>query len=294
MNHSYSFFTLFTLFLLLYFGTVQAGSLFAAKQAFQQGYYEKAFLQWQAVVDTTPNPAHRLEALLGIARIHRRLGVYNQADSILQTALPVAQQAGNITYHALLLNEFSKLYLSKGEKSYPAALESGKQAVNIARKANDLLVLIEVLNHWGNLLTVEYDYDGAMKSFSEALTHVDNYKNQLSIRSQLAKKPDKVNQEIETLRSKVLINQAQTIFLKEAELTQFPFGKPTFIASITALQSALQSIEHEWTDSYKQVFGLIALSQLAQKIQAQLPKPATQLTQIAYKTLPVLVALFHF
>jgi len=279
MNYSFSLVTLFTFLLLLHFSTVQADSLVEAKQAFQQGHYEKAVTQWQAVLDTTTNSAHRLEAFLGIAQIHRHLGVYNQAKNLLQTALAVAKQSGHAHYHALLLNEFSKLSLSQGQKHYTVAFSIGKQALSRARQANDLVVLIEVLNHWGNLLTIEYDYNGALETFSEALTHVDSYG------SQVTKKSTFVKQEIETLRGKILINKAQTTFLQEAELAQFQSGKLAFKASIATLQAAFQSTKNVWIDSYKQGFGLITLSQLAQKIQAQLPEASTLLTQITYQTL---------
>jgi len=285
MNHSYSFYTLFAFLLLLHFGTAQAADfLDEAKHAFQQGHYDKAFSQWQAALDTTENPNHRLEALLGIARIHRRLGVYNQAQSLLQTALSVAEQSGNTHYHALLLNELSKLSLS--QRNNPAAIEAGKRAVSLAHSLNNPLVLIEVLNHWGNLLTAEYDYDGALETFSEALTHADNYQKQLSIWSHQANKSEESKSQIETLRGKILINQAKTTFLNDTELAQFQFGQSAFKTTMTVLQSALHSsTQQDWTDSYKQVFGLITVSQLAQKIQTQLTEPSMPLTQITYQAL---------
>lgn len=293
MKHSYLLYNLVA-FLLFNLSTVQADSVYEAKQAFWQGQYNKAVSQWQTMLNTTPNSNHRLEALLGIARIHRRLGIYKKADSLLQTALSVAEQFDNTRYHALVLNEISKLSLSEGKKGYPAAIQAGKQAVNVARRAkNNPLVLIEVLNHWANLLTVQYNYDEALKTYSEALTRLDNYQKRLSIRSQSANEPKEVQKEIDTLRGKILINQAQAVFLKETEMAQFQFGQPAFKASLTALQSALQNSQHDWIDSYKQVFGLITLSQLAEKIQTQLTKPSTSLTLNRYQALSKARKLAH-
>jgi tetratricopeptide (TPR) repeat protein len=242
MKHSYPLSSI-VLLLVIQFGTVQADSLYQAKQAFWQGNYQQAVLEWQTLLNTTSTPNHRLEALLGMARIHRRLGIYQKAQNLLQTALSVAERSGNAGYQALVFNEVSKLSLSEGKESYPAAIETGKQAVSLARQTNNPLVLIEVLNHWGNLLTVQNDYDGALDTFSDALTHVEQYQQQLPNQSKQDQK------EIDTLRGKILINQAKTVFFKEAEWAQF---QPTdFKNSQTTLQSALQSTELKWTNTYQ-------------------------------------------
>lgn len=265
-------------FLVNYSYAVSANSLVKAKHAFQQGNYKTAHQLWQKVVDSTgKNPFHRLEALLGIARLERRLGTYQAADDALQRALSIAKQLDNTIYHALLFNELSKLHLSQGEKNYPAAVRSGQRALNIARSVNDSWVLAMVLNHWGNLLAIENDYEKALDIFNQALRHLDSHQKSVVDSTGL--------KEIETLKGKIWLNRAQIIFLQEMELAQVGFEKPPFTASLTALQSVFLMMQTDWGDTYKQVFGLITLSQLAKQIQAQLPNSTAQLSVLISQSL---------
>ncbi len=132
--------------------------------------------------------------------------------------------------------------------------------LNIARQANNPSLLAEVLNHQGNLLTAEYDYEAALEAYTEARTHVT---------------------QDDALYSKILINQAQTIFLVDVENA---YQKHAFKASIAALKQALPAAQ-SGPPRYTQVFGLIALGQLAQQIRAKLPEQSAQLLAIAYQAL---------
>jgi len=107
---------LFILLVWLYSHAVTAEPLIEAQHAFQSGHYGQAISHWQTVLATTQNTNHRLEAWFGIARSYRWLGGYGHALENLETALAIAQQ--NPVYHALLLNELSKLRLSQGSRSH--------------------------------------------------------------------------------------------------------------------------------------------------------------------------------
>ena len=250
------------LLLLSAFSAVQAQPLKEAQHTFQRGDYEQAIRQWQSVL--TRNPTHRFQAWLGIAQANRYMGAYNQALDTLNTAIPIAQHTKNVRYHALLLNELSKVRLSQGEKWLEEALQQGETALELARESKRPEVLAEVLNHWGNLLTADDDYEEAIEAYSEAV--------------QLSK------EDIKTLYSKILINQAKIFFLLEAEkASRRKKKKPRFQASIAALEKALQAIQTSQSDSYNQVLGLITISQIIQQIQTRLTAPS--LTLIAYQAL---------
>jgi CHAT domain-containing protein len=256
------------LLLLCLFSTVQAEPLKEAQEAFQRGDYEQAIIQWQNVL--THNQSARFQAWLAIAQAHRYMGAYYQALDILNTAIPIAQQTKNRPYHALFRNELSKLRLSQGEKWFEQALEEGESAIKLARQSNRPEVLAEVLNNWGNILTADDDYEEAIEAYNEAL--------QLSLNSQQLSKED-----IQTLYSKILINQAKIFFLLDAEKASRRKKKPSFQASINALEKALQAIQSIESDSYNQVLGLITINQILQKMQ----KPLTDksLTLMAYQAL---------
>jgi len=280
-------YTLFFL-LLLYLSSVPAQTLLEAKQAFQRGHYKQALTQWQEVLDKTPHVAERLEALLGLVHVYQDLGHYHHSYNQLKMALAIVEKSGHARFHARLLNEFSKYYLSQGKTGFDAARQFGQEALDIARKLNNPFVLAEVLNNWGNLFIIEYDYEGALKHFDEALALLGNENsissetNDLKIRDALEKN---TLAKVETWSGKLLINRAKAIFLQETELAKFMANKPTFRASITAMNLAWLATNKKWVEAYQQVFGLISLSQLAQKIQQQLAESSTQLTNMTTQTL---------
>jgi len=253
---------------------VTAQPLIEAQHAFQSGHYDQAVSQWQTVLATTQNTNHRLEAWFGIARSYRWLGDYKHTLKTLKTALPVAQQ--NPTYHALLLNELSKLRLAQGEKWYEQASKIGEQAVKIAKDVNNPLLLAEVLKHQGNLLTTDYNYEEALEVYRKALGYVDSSE-------QFSPTPPFSKEETETLYGKILISQAQaTFFVEENDLPDDK--KLAFKGTIAKLEQAIAAVKN-WPANYAQAQALFNLTQLVQKIQAQLPQPSAQLTDIAYQAL---------
>jgi len=268
------------------YAAVQAQPFTTATQAFQQGHYEQAIREWQAALASPQSPQHRLEATLGMARAYRHLGAYNKTLNLLNSALSLAPEMDDTIYHVQVLNELSKLHLSQGEKGRREAIEPAKKAVSLARKANNPQILFEVLNHWGNLLTAEYDYEGALEAYREALTLLDSG-DKISRYSSLsqARRESSSTAENEILHGKILINQAQTLLLLDAENAPSQQNKKAaFKASIAALERAKQATQN-WPEGKNQAFGLIKIGVLAQKIQARLSQPDAQLSRIAYQTL---------
>jgi len=254
---------------------LQAQSLLVAKQTFQNGYFEQAIEQWQTILATTQKINERLEALLGIASTYRRLGAYDNALKTINIALPIALQHEPIDY-ALLHNELSKLRLSQGENWRKEALRQLKTAFKLARQINNPILLAEVLNHQGNFLSTVDDYEGAKEAYEKALLYIKSSTKSASHFS---------NEDIEALYSKVLINQAFMVFSLETEMAyQHDDKAQAFKASIAALEQALPVTQNR-QETYSQVFGLIAISQLSRKIQSQLSTPAEKLTSLAYQAL---------
>ncbi|HEC84931.1 MAG TPA: CHAT domain-containing protein [Thioploca sp.] len=246
----------------------QAQPLLKAKQAFQHGYYEQAIEQWQSVLATTQDTSHRLEAYQGIAAAYRHRGLYDKALPLLNTALPVARQ--DVTHHASVLNELTQLHLSQGKQQLEKARQTAEKALAIARDANNPPLLAKVLRQWGNLLSAEEDYEGALAAFTEALALVT---------------PLRSREEMGELYGKILINQAQTTFVSDINNAyQYSNNKEAFRASVVATEQALQAAQN-WPDAYGETFALIALSQLAQEIKTQYDKPPAQLTRLAYQAL---------
>ncbi len=134
------------------------------------------------------------------------------------------------------------------------------------------MVLAEVLNHQANLLTTDFDYEEAQKSYTEAL-------------QVLAKSSSQATDEIKTLRGKILINQAKTLYYLDVDGEyEYADASQAYKASTEALQAALQTTQN-WADVYNQVLGLINIGQVAQKIQKKFTQPSAQLTTIAYQAL---------
>jgi len=241
------------------FNTLQAEPFSDAKQAFQSGHYEQAIKHWESAALRDIN--ERVEAWIGIAAAYRYLGLYDQGLRTLNMALPQVRQ--NPAHHALVLNELSQLHQSARE--IEQAIDTAEQAKKLARQSNDSFILAQVLRQWGNVVSAEDDYEEALESYSEAL-------GLLTSSSLISKKPVS-KQAVQELQGKLLINQAQTRFLLELDSAyQYPDKLKAFNASITALDKAL-SATGNWPDAYSETFGLIALAQLAQEIQAEFDKP---------------------
>jgi CHAT domain-containing protein len=272
---------LLILLLLIPLSAVQAQ--FEAKRAFQQGHYEQAILQWQAALASSQKTSHRLASMFGIARAYQWIGAYDKALATLNTALPIAAQTGNTIYHALLLNELSKLRLSQAQKWEKHAIQSAEKALSLARQTNNPLILAEILKHRGHLLTTDYDYEGALAAYREALIYtqkISPFSKGETLDSPFSK------EEIEALHGKILISLAQTTFLLEKDNAyQYDDKQQAFKSSIAAVKRALAASQNETAISYSQTFALINLSQLAQNIQAQLTQPEAQLTRLAYQAL---------
>jgi CHAT domain-containing protein len=258
-----------------------------ATQAFQQGYYEQAIKQWQIALAHLPTAQQRLQVELGIVQAYRRLGAYDQAIKVLNQALPLAKSTETI-YYVLLLNEQSKLYFSQEPTKPKKAISLVTTALQLARNTYHPWVLASVLNHWSNMLTVQGDYESALNSYREALNHLQVYQqavNAATSSTPIPFSPLFSPSATATLSGKILINQARTTLLIESDNTfQSTDPQLAFQGSITALTTAWQATQ-QWGDSYSQIFGLLALSQLAQQIQAQLAKPITHLNQLIDQTL---------
>lgn len=266
---------------------VQAEPFIEARQAFQFGYFEQTISQWQTVLATTSTPSKQLAAWLGMARAYRQLGLYKKALNSLNTALPIAEQTGNLNYHTLLLAELSKLHLSKGEKEYGNALQYAEQALEMGEKTNNRLILADVLRHQGNVLTVEYDYEGAIDVYRQALDKIPPTLRKIGSPETLSDFPLS-REEMIALSGNILISLAQaTLLLDKENVENFADKKQAFKKSIVALESAFQATQN-WqpaTYSYSQTFALITLSQIAQQVQAHLDEASVQLTRITYHAL---------
>ena len=257
-----------------------------AQQAFHQGHYEMALKQWQAALSKAQEPYQRLELLFNIAVTYRYLGMYDQALDSLETALPIAPL--HTVFHALLLNELSQLHLSQGEKHLPKAKQTVEQALTIARKINNPQSLAIVLQQWGNVQSIEEEYEGAIETYTEALAIV----NRLLLQTSSISAPGELKNLIpftigptNELYGKLLISQAQTTFFPDLEKAyEYEDQKAAFRASMTLLEQAWAASQN-WTNVFHETFGLLALGQLAHEIQLQVETPWAQLTNLAYQAL---------
>ncbi|MDM8560369.1 CHAT domain-containing protein [Candidatus Parabeggiatoa sp. HSG14] len=276
------FFSNVLILFLCCFSIGQAQPLLKAKQAFQQGHYEQAIKQWQLVLSTRQDMIHRLNASVGIAAAYRHLGLYDKALHTLNTALSaVHQNNDNAAHSAFLLNELTKLYLAqKKGKVLEKARQKVEKALAMARNINSPSLLAEVLCQWGNLLSAEYDYEGALEAYKEALTFV----TQISPMSQDIF-PSLSKREIKELQGQILINQAQTTYLLSVDNAyQYDDQKEAFSESMTVVEHALKATQN-WPNIFRETFALIALSQLLQEIQVQLEKTDAQITHLTYQAL---------
>jgi CHAT domain-containing protein/predicted negative regulator of RcsB-dependent stress response len=281
-------FLFFIIVLCLYsLNVAQAQSSQNARQVFQHGYYEQALEFWQSALTTTSDTNQRLKLLFNIAVAYRHLGLSNQALKTLETAL--SRVPRNTIIHALLLNELSQLHLSQGKTGFENAKQTAEKAHNLARQINHPQALAIVLRHWGNLLTVEDDYEGALEAYTKALSLVTPLLSPLSASSLSQKTTENLMPvaigNAQELYGKLLTNQAQTTFFIDLErMNEYDDAKEAFSVSIKALEQALKATQN-WEDAFSEAFALIALGQLTNEIQTQVKVPFAKLTNLAYQAL---------
>ena len=113
-----------------------------------------------------------VSSLIYLTKTLCSLGYHRKALTKCEKALPFIQKCNNTYQNALFYSCLSDLYLSLRKN------KKAKDCIDIALKAsqslNQPVVLANVLNNYGNLLTVEKRFNGAIKQYNKSLSLIND------------------------------------------------------------------------------------------------------------------------
>ncbi len=235
---------------------------------YDKGDFEHAALAWEEAIgisDSEKNTDTYLDTVMHLSIAYQRLGYHQKAISLLESRLPLIEKSREHNRKALFFGTLGDVYLSfdNAEKSTEYLIK----AMDEANQAKNPIVRATVFNNIGNALAAYKDYPSAMGAYGEALDITEPPDNDTA-------DPHKaVRDELDKIKTKVLINTVRTTFLSgNYEDT----GK--------ALDYALLQIANQ-PDSHDKASDFITLSLLIQEIQAKLGIYDSDLTLAAYNAL---------
>jgi CHAT domain-containing protein len=205
-----------------------------AQQLYQQGDFTQAIELWnQALTDKGLDSEQHIQILTDLAAAYQGLGDYQTALAKLQQALSLAQQQGTLSQQVLVQSYLGDILLAMQQPE--AAKTQLEKLLEPARTLGEPLILANLLNNLGNVLSIDEDYNKALSVYQEA--------------AEIAQRLNYI-----PLQIQVLSNQTQ-VYLSLADPS----------ASLVPFQQALALVE-QLPDNYDKGLQLLGLAQLAARL----------------------------
>lgn len=204
-----------------------------AQTSFDQGQFEQAIQQWQILLANTPIASTQyIDLQIKIAITHQQLGLSKKAYDTLLQVLPLAKE--DTLRKVTILSNLSDLALATQQNIL--ARQYADESVALLPDNASALLKASVLNHLGNVLTVEAYYAKAIDIYAQALV--------------LAKQT-----EAPVLTIRLLLNKIQA-HLKQGQLS----------AATLILQEVRQQLDTLPLD-YAKIFNLLSVGDIAENLQ---------------------------
>jgi CHAT domain-containing protein len=205
-----------------------------AQQLYQQGDFTQAIERWnQALTETGLDSERHIQILTDLAAAYQGLGNYQTALAKLQQALSLAKQQGTLSQQVLVQSYLGDILLAMQQPD--AAQAQLEKLVEPARTLGEPLVLANVLNNLGNVLSIDENYHKALPFYQEA--------------AEIAQRLNYI-----PLQIQVLSNQTQA-YLALADPN----------AAVVSFQQALTLVQ-QLPDNYDKSFQLLGLAQLTSRL----------------------------
>ncbi|NJO14858.1 MAG: CHAT domain-containing protein [Thioploca sp.] len=238
LNNNRVKFTVAGFIFMCFFSQVLANNNVQPRQQVQELYQQGNFTQTIEISNKflkkpeLDNEQH-IQLLTYQAAAYQGLGDYQTALTKLQQALSLAQQQGTLNQQILVQSYLGDILLAMQQPD--AAKAQLEKLLEPARTLNEPLVLANLLNNIGNVLSIDEDYNGALRAYQEA--------------AEIAQRLNYI-----PLQIQLLSNQTQA-YLSLADPS----------ASIIPFRQALALVE-QLPDNYDKGFQLLGLAQLASRL----------------------------
>ena len=238
LNNNRVKFTVAGFTFMCFFNQVSANNNVQPWQQVQELYQQGNFTQTieisnKFLKETELDNEQPIQLLTYQAAAYQGLGDYQTALTKLQQALSLAQQQGTLNQQILVQSYLGDILLAMQQPD--AAKAQLEKLLEPARTLNEPLVLANLLNNLGNVLSIDEDYNGALRAYQEA--------------AEIAQRLNYI-----PLQIQVLSNQTQA---------HLSLADPS--ASIVPFRQALSLVE-QLPDNYDKGFQLLGLAQLASRL----------------------------
>ncbi|WP_080887386.1 CHAT domain-containing protein [Nitrospira japonica] len=159
---------------LLFADTVKQGTaeslMQQGAQAYQRGAFEEALNNWRAAASRyheTGSTDGESRALVSAAQATQALGQSTQAIQYLELALALAQKGSDHAWHATVLDQIGRAYLTARQLD-PAA-QYLAQAEEVARRQPSAAVSAAILNDLGVLHALKREDKEALEAFTDCV-----------------------------------------------------------------------------------------------------------------------------
>lgn len=147
--------------------------------SYQRGDFEQAATSWTEAArrfEAEQNASRRSHALIQLAQAYRWLGQYRDALKTLETALSLAEAAGDRGQTALAMSTIGDIYIATGPAD--TAQKYLHDALRRAKELNNNGLAAMVLNNLGNLSSAQKKYPEALSFYKESAALANLSKNQ--------------------------------------------------------------------------------------------------------------------
>ncbi len=150
-----------------------------------KGYYEKALRLLMSSLDywnlNGGQPSKIIPISTNIASVYKKMKQYDQALSIYNQVLPIAEQTGNEYLICALNHNIGNLYLDL--EDYEKALPFFRKALLIQNKPKYVVTTIGIYSNVGRLFTLERKLDSAFLYYEKSLHLAESIKSDYHIQS---------------------------------------------------------------------------------------------------------------
>jgi CHAT domain-containing protein/Tfp pilus assembly protein PilF len=137
--------------------------------SYQRGDFEQAAVSWSEAArsfEAEPNTRRRSEALIQLAQAFRSLGQYRDALKNLESALAIADAAGDHAQTALAMATLGDVYIATGPAE--VAQKYLQEGLRRAKELNNDGLSATILNNLGNLASAQKKYPEALSFYKES------------------------------------------------------------------------------------------------------------------------------
>ncbi|MDM8517083.1 CHAT domain-containing protein [Desulfobacterales bacterium HSG16] len=179
------------------------------KNAYQKGNYETSAINFEKALKSLDPELHvkkYLNTVIHLARSYQFLGYFKKAVAVIAPAVSYAEKIDDARLKAVFFVTLSDIHLSFG--NIEDAARYVKNAVDPAIESKDPMIFANALNHAGNVMAADSDYQAAIETWTGALLQIE----EIEEKGKKENENFSLSPSVITLKVRVLINISRLSF----------------------------------------------------------------------------------